>query len=70
MCTLSHMATNLALDPELVDEAVRVSGLRTKRAAVTEALVEYVARRAQADLADLFGSLDWDETYDYKADRT
>ena len=69
MCKLSHMATNLALDPSLLDDALRVSGKRTKRAAVTEALVEYIARRSQAGLVDLFGSLDWDDEYDYKADR-
>lgn len=63
------MATNLALDPSLVDDALRVSGYRTKREAVTEALVEYVTRRSQAGLADLFGSLDWDDAYDYKVDR-
>lgn len=63
------MATNLALDPSLVEEALRVSGKRTKREAVTEALVEYVARRAQADVVELFGTLEWDESYDYKADR-
>lgn len=63
------MATNLALDPSLVEEALRVSGKRTKREAVTEALVEYVARRAQADVVELFGTLEWDESYDYKRDR-
>lgn len=63
------MATNLDLDPSLVEDALRVSGKRTKREAVTDALVEYVTRRTQGDLADLFGTLDWDESYDYKADR-
>jgi Arc/MetJ family transcription regulator len=64
------MATNLALDPELLDRVLRASGKRTKREAVTEAMTEYVARREQAGLIDLFGALDWDDSYNYKRDRT
>jgi Arc/MetJ family transcription regulator len=63
------MATNLDLDPLLVDEALRVSGKRTKKEAVTEALVEYTARRQQIGLTELFGSLEGDDSYDYKSDR-
>lgn len=63
------MATNLALDDRLVDEARKLGGHRTKRAAVNEALAEYVARRKRRGVIDLFGSLDWDETYDYKDQR-
>ena len=70
MCSLSHMATNLALDPDLLDRVLRASGKRTKREAVTEAMAEYVARREQAGLIDLFGALDWDDSYDYKRHRT
>jgi len=64
------MATNLALDPDLLDRVLRASGKRTKREAVTEAMAEYVARREQAGLIDLFGALDWDDSYDYKRHRT
>lgn len=64
------MATNLALDPKLLDRALQVSGERTKTAAVTRALKEFVARREQKGLLDLFGSLDWDAQYDYKAERS
>jgi len=64
------MATNLALDPELLDRVLRASGKRTKKEAVTEAMTEYVARREQAGLIGLFGALDWDDSYDYKRDRT
>jgi Bacterial antitoxin of type II TA system, VapB len=64
------MATNLSLDPKLIDLAVKVGGERTKKAAVTRALEEYVARRQQKHLADLMGTLEWDETYDYKAERS
>ncbi len=71
MCSISHMdmATNLALDPDLIDRALAVSGERTKKAAVTKALQEFIARREQKHLLELFGSLDWDPDYDYKAGR-
>ena len=64
------MATNLAIDPELIERALEVSGERTKKAAVTKALQEYVARREQKRLAELFGSLEWDANYDYKTGRS
>lgn len=64
------MATNLAIDPELLERALKVSGERTKTAAVTKALQEFIARREQRRLADLLGKLEWDKSYDYKAERT
>ena len=64
------MATNLALDPELIEEALKLSGERTKKAAVTMALQEFIARRRQKRLLDLVGKLEWDASYDYKAQRT
>jgi hypothetical protein len=63
------VATNLAIDPDLLIEAVAVSGARTKREAVTWALEEFIARRKQADIVVSFGTLDADPTYDAKADR-
>lgn len=63
------MATNLSLDPELLDRAFEVSGERTKKAAVTRALQEFIARRQQRRVADLLGKLQWDESFDYKAER-
>jgi Arc/MetJ family transcription regulator len=54
------MATNLALDPDLLDRAVAVSGAPTKKAAVTLALKEFIARREQRRVSDLFGKLEWD----------
>ena len=63
------MATNLSIDPDLIERALEVSGERTKKAAVTKALEEFIARRRQKRLLDLFGKLEWDPTYDYKADR-
>ena len=52
------MATNLALDDKLINEAVRVGGHRTKKAAVTHALTEYIERHKQRAILDLFGKLD------------
>ena len=64
------MATNLAIDPKLLDRALRVSGERTKKAAVTKALQEFIARREQRRVADLLGKLEWDQSFDYKAERS
>ena len=64
------MATNLAIDPELLDRAVEVSGERTKKAVVTIALQEFIARREQRRIVELMGKLDWDEAFDYKVERT
>lgn len=63
------MATNLAIDPKLLEDALAVSGVKTKKETVTIALQEFIARRAQAKIADSFGSLEWDGSYDYKEDR-
>lgn len=63
------MATNLSLDPDLLERALRVSGERTKKAAVTKALQEFIARRQQKRLLDLMAKLEWDQGYDYKAER-
>ena len=63
------MATNLSIDPDLLQRALEVSGERTKKAAVTKALQEFIARRRQKRLLELIGKLEWDESYDYKAER-
>ena len=64
------MATNLSLDPDLIDRALDLSGERTKKAAVTRALEEFIARRKQRKLLDLMGKLEWDNAFDYKAERS
>jgi hypothetical protein len=64
------MATNLSLDPKLIECVLELSGERTKRAAVTRALEEFIARRRQKHLIDLMGKLEWDESFDYKAERS
>jgi len=73
MCNLacggSHMPTNLNLDDALLDEAVKLSGKRTKRDTVNAALAEFVSRRKQRRILDLFGKLEWDPRFDYKKER-
>jgi hypothetical protein len=64
------METNLSLDPALIEQALAVSGERTKKAAVTRALEEFIARRKQKNLLELMGKLEWDSSYDYKAERS
>jgi len=64
------VATNLALDPALIDRAVAVSGETSKKAAVTLALKEFIARREQARIAELLGKLEWDDSFKPKAERS
>jgi hypothetical protein len=63
------MVTNLFIDPKLIERTRRLSGERTKKAAVTKALKELIARRRQKRLLELMGKLEWDPSYDYKAER-
>ena len=70
VCKETHMATNLALDPELLELALQVSGEKTKKAAVTRALREFIARRTQRRLLELFNSLEWDSHYRYRTERS
>jgi hypothetical protein len=64
------MVSYVAIDPDLLERAVAVSGERTKTAAVKRALEEFIGRRQQAKLVDLFGKLEWDPEYDYKISRS
>ncbi len=63
------MATNLAIDPELLNEALQIGGLDTKKDTVNQALTEFVQRRRQREIIELFGKLPGDEDYDYKKGR-
>ena len=63
------MPTNLAIDDQLLKEAQRVGGHRTKKDTVNEALREYVQRRQQAKVVELFGKIEFDKSYDYKKQR-
>ena len=63
------MATNLAIDDKLIEEARVVGKHRTKKAVVTEALQEYIQRRKQVEILDLFGKIEYDPDFDYKEQR-
>ncbi|WP_305046406.1 type II toxin-antitoxin system VapB family antitoxin [Geoalkalibacter sp.] len=63
------MPTNLAIEDRLIEEARRVGRHKTKKAVVTEALEEYIQRRKQMEIQDLFGKVDYLPDYDYKAQR-
>lgn len=64
------MPTNLAIEDKLIEEARRIGKHRTKKAVVTEALEEYIQRRRQVEILDLFHQVDFDPDYDYKKQRT
>jgi Arc/MetJ family transcription regulator len=66
----SAMATNLAIDPDLLEKALEVSGLKTKKETVNLALQEFINRHKQLEILDLFGKMDPDPNYDYKKGRT
>lgn len=63
------MPTNLAIDDRLLEEAQRIGGHRTKKATVTEALEEYIQRRRQSQILELFGTVQFDPKYDYRKQR-
>jgi Arc/MetJ family transcription regulator len=63
------MPTNLAIDDELLEQAKKIGKHKTKKAAVTEALHEYIMRRKQLEMTEVFGAIDYDEAYDYKQQR-
>lgn len=63
------MPTNLAIDDDLIEEARKLGGHRTKKGAVTAALDEYVQHRKQRQIVRLFGTIDYDKNYDYKRER-
>jgi hypothetical protein len=64
------MPTNLAIDDRLIEEAQKLGRHRTKKAAVTAALDEYIQRRKQQDILPLFGTIEYDSGYDYKKERS
>ena len=63
------MPTNLAIDDKLLNEAKEISNHKTKKAVVNEALEEYILRRKQTKIIELFSQIDYDPDYDYKEQR-
>lgn len=63
------MRTNIVIDSNLMEQAMRVSGLSTKKEVVNRALLEFVQRHTRKDLAELQGKIRFAEEYDYKAKR-
>ncbi|MDC7233248.1 MAG: type II toxin-antitoxin system VapB family antitoxin [Spirochaetales bacterium] len=63
------MATNLAIDDKLLVLAQSIGGIKTKKETVNLALKEFVQRRQQEDIIDLFGEIEYDDDYDYKSQR-
>lgn len=64
------MPTNLSVDSDLIEQALQVSGERTNKAAITRAPEEFIARRKQKRLLDLMGKLEWDKSFDHRAERS
>ncbi len=63
------MPTNLAIDDKLIEDARLVGQHRTKKAVVTEALQEYIQRRKQVEIIELFGTIEYESYYNYKEQR-
>jgi Arc/MetJ family transcription regulator len=63
------MATNLDIDDRLITEAQKLGQHRTKKETVTAALDEYIRRRKQQEILKMFGTIDYDSSYDYKKER-
>lgn len=63
------MPTNLAIDDELLEQALAVGGYKTKRQTVNEALREFIQRRKRLELLALAGKVEYDRRYDYKQER-
>jgi Arc/MetJ family transcription regulator len=63
------MPTNLAIDDKLIETARQVGHHKTKKEAVTAALSQYIARHKQLEILSMFGTIDFDPKYDYKAER-
>lgn len=71
LCVKEHtMATNLSINQDLLDEAVKVGDHKTKKAAVNAALKEYINQRKQQEIVSLFSTIEYEDDYDYKTLRS
>lgn len=69
MCKFLHMATNLAIDDNLLNKALKIGGKKTKKDTVNEALKEFIVRREQQKVLDLFGTVEYFDDYEPKKAR-
>ena len=69
LCRLLHMATNLAIDDDLLRKAQKAGGFSTKKATVNEALRLFIRHQKQQKATELFGTVEWERSYDYKRQR-
>jgi Arc/MetJ family transcription regulator len=63
------MATNLALNIELLEKAMKIGKLKTKKDTVNIALKEFIERREQKNILNLQGKIEFRNDWDYKKDR-
>lgn len=64
------MPVKVAINTRLLKEAQRAGNHRTQKEAVNAALREYILRRKQLAIIELFGTIQYDENYDYKRERS
>jgi Arc/MetJ family transcription regulator len=64
------MASNLAIDDRLLTKALEIGGYKSKKDTVNAALVEFIKRRKAKELIDIFGTIEYDASYDYKKMRS
>ena len=69
LCGYLHMATNLAIDDALLTKALKIGGKKTKKDTVNEALKEFIVRREQKEVLELFGTVDYFDEYEPKKAR-
>lgn len=63
------MATNLALEDKLINEARRIGKHKSKKDAVNAALRDYIRSHKRLKLLDWIGKVEYYDDYDYKAQR-
>jgi hypothetical protein len=63
------MASNLSIDAELLNTALKIGGLKSKKDTVNQALREFIKSRKMAEIIELFGAIEYDPDYDYKKTR-
>jgi len=63
------MTHSLNLDEALIREALEIDDHQNLEAVIEDALREYIQRRQRRKILDLFGTIDYDDTYNYKTQR-